>query len=205
MIMSRTIYFADRILRFSSQPVGAPFHELSPAAGESLSRTKVLNFLETFNFVAVVTPNPEESYAAFTAQFRPVEAAGGIVVADDGSCLMIHRNGRWDLPKGHLEPNETLETCARREVAEETGVDAVVRRFLCDTFHAYELRGVWELKRTRWYELHVPEPCMPRPQTEEGIDRVCWCRDDEVDSHLKETFPTIRQVFEALRTTSSSR
>ena len=203
--MSRTIYFADRVLLFSSQGAGAPFREIRPAAGENLSRTKVLNFLETFNFVAVVTPDPEESYTSFSAQFRPVEAAGGIVVADDGSCLMIHRNGRWDLPKGHLEPDETLETCARREVAEETGVDAVVRRFLCDTFHAYELRGVWELKRTRWYELHVSEPCMPRPQTEEGIDRVCWCRAEEVAAHLKETFPTIRQVFGALRTTTSAR
>lgn len=202
--MSRTIYFADRILRFSSQRVGAPFHELRPAAGENLPRAKVLKFLETFNCVAIVTPDPEDTYTAFAAQFRPVEAAGGIVVADDGSCLMIHRNGRWDLPKGHLEPNETLDVCARREVAEETGVDAVVVRPLCDTLHAYELRGVWELKRTHWYELHASSSGALRPQREEGIDRVCWCRDDEVAAHLKETFPTIRQVFEALRTTSST-
>ena len=29
----------------------------------------------------------------------------------------------WVLPKGHIEPGETPEACARREVREEAGVD----------------------------------------------------------------------------------
>ena len=32
----------------------------------------------------------------------------------------------WSLPKGHLEDGETAEQAAVREVAEETGIDAVV-------------------------------------------------------------------------------
>ncbi len=31
--------------------------------------------------------------------------------------------GRWTFPKGHIESNETLEETARREIAEETGLD----------------------------------------------------------------------------------
>ena len=42
------------------------------------------------------------------------------------SLLLIQRRnppfrGRWALPGGFLEPDEDLDTCARRELAEETG------------------------------------------------------------------------------------
>ncbi|HCP58227.1 MAG TPA: ADP-ribose pyrophosphatase, partial [Alistipes obesi] len=53
--MCRTIYFADKILLFSSRPVGEPYHEIPLEAGTTLPQAKILNFLETFNFVAVVT------------------------------------------------------------------------------------------------------------------------------------------------------
>lgn len=41
-----------------------------------------------------------------------------------GQLLMIRRrdNGRWGLPAGGLEMDETIEQCIRREVREETGL-----------------------------------------------------------------------------------
>ncbi|MEM7011024.1 MAG: NUDIX domain-containing protein [Verrucomicrobiota bacterium] len=39
--------------------------------------------------------------------------------------LMKHRH-RYDLPKGHIEENETEEQCALRELQEETGLGSVV-------------------------------------------------------------------------------
>ncbi|PYI09568.1 7,8-dihydro-8-oxoguanine triphosphatase NUDT15 [Aspergillus sclerotiicarbonarius CBS 121057] len=38
--------------------------------------------------------------------------------------------GTWGHPGGHLEPNETFETCAAREVLEETGLQVTDIRFL---------------------------------------------------------------------------
>jgi len=196
--MCRTIYFADRMLRFSPEPVGAPFHEVRLAAAETLPQAKIRNFLETYDFVALVAPDYERRFAAFAACFRPVEAAGGVVVDEGGRRLMIYRNGRWDLPKGHWEQGETLEACALREVREETGVAAAIRRPLCDTLHAYACAAGWELKRTHWFEMTASGSAALSPQTEEGIERVCWCSPVEVELHLKQTFPTIRRVFEAL-------
>jgi len=61
---------------------------------------------------------------------RPVEhqhSAGGIV-AREGELLLIATAGgkRWQLPKGHLEPGESSEQAAIREVREETGVSGRV-------------------------------------------------------------------------------
>ena len=57
-----------------------------------------------------------------------MSAAGGVVTRPrpDGTLeiLVVHRPryDDWSLPKGKLEPGESYEEAARREVAEETGV-----------------------------------------------------------------------------------
>ncbi|HEV2999677.1 MAG TPA: NUDIX hydrolase [Solirubrobacteraceae bacterium] len=52
-----------------------------------------------------------------------VNAAGGLVVRDGRVCL-VHRPryDDWTLPKGKLDPGESFEDAALREVLEETGL-----------------------------------------------------------------------------------
>jgi 8-oxo-dGTP pyrophosphatase MutT (NUDIX family) len=63
-----------------------------------------------------------------------IRAAGGVVyrVRDDGAVevLVIHRPRYqdWTLPKGKLEPGESVEDGASREVLEETGFRVDVAR-----------------------------------------------------------------------------
>ena len=199
--MNRIVYFADKAVLFTAETPGGAWYAVSADAGDGLSRDKILNFLESHNSVAVVAADPDAAFAAFAAEFTPVEAAGGVVVNGCGEWLMIHRNGRWDLPKGHLECGERIEECAAREVCEETGVAAEVVRPLCETLHAYYFPKTsrWELKRTRWYELFTPACATLKPQTEEGIDAVVWCSPEEAAAHAAACYPTVRTVLACLR------
>ena len=194
--MNHTVYFADKSVIFTSDAPGGECYAVVPADPADLSRAKVTKILESHNCVAVVSADPDAAFRSFAADFTQIEAAGGVVVNDCGEWLMIHRNGRWDLPKGHWEPGETIEECAVREVGEETGVRGVrIVRPLCETFHAYPMRGRWELKRTRWFEMRFDGACALSPQREEGIERVVWCPPSELDGRLRATFPTIRCVM----------
>lgn len=198
--MDRTVFFGDKSVLFTRAAPGGERFVAEHAANDPVSRTKVCKILETHNSVAVVADDPDEAFEAFAAGFTRVEAAGGVVVDGCGQCLMIRRNGRWDLPKGHIECGECVEACAVREVEEETGVASCVVRPLCRTLHAYWFpkTGRWELKRTHWFELHA-EGCEGlKPQAEEGIESVVWCMPDEFREHLRDAFPTIRCVADAL-------
>ena len=135
--MNHTVYFADKSVIFTSDAPGGECYAVVPADPADLSRAKVTKILESHNCVAVVSADPDAAFRSFAADFTQIEAAGGVVVNDRGEWLMMRRNGRWDLPKGHLECGERIEACAAREIAEETGVCAEPVRPLCRTWHAY--------------------------------------------------------------------
>ena len=67
-----------------------------------------------------------------------VQAAGGLVVRRrDGllEMIVVHRpvQDDWSFPKGKLEPGETSEIAALREVREETGMACRLLRFIGHT------------------------------------------------------------------------
>ena len=57
---------------------------------------------------------------------RPLIGVAIIVTKDNrvllGKRKNSHGEGTWAFPGGHLEFNESIEDCARREVTEETGI-----------------------------------------------------------------------------------
>lgn len=198
--MEHTVYFADKSVLFAEEaPCGETF-VFAPAGPDDVSRDKIVKFLETHNSVTVVAADPDAAFARFAEDFAAVEAAGGVVENARGERLMIHRNGRWDLPKGHIEPGESAEVCAAREIAEETGVGAEVAAPLCATWHAYWFPKTerWELKRTHWFLLRASGDGPLVPQTEEGIERAAWCSPREFAARLETAFPTVQKVGRAL-------
>ncbi len=189
-----TIYFTDCALHFVSHSAAIQTEGRIIAESE-LTRAKVIKFFETCNTLIVPCSDVEAAFARFAAQFKRVEAAGGVVVNPASGCLMIFRRGRWDLPKGHIDPGEDAATAAVREVEEETGVKgAKIVAPLCNTLHAYGVYGVWELKKTYWFEMECSHSATV-PQSEEGIEAAEWCDCKRVQQNMANTYPTIVDVI----------
>ena len=54
--------------------------------------------------VFIPTDDIEGKYRRICAEFKEVNAGGGLVSNRRGDFLLISRNGLWDLPKGHQDP-----------------------------------------------------------------------------------------------------
>ena len=121
----------------------------------------------------------------FRNMVRDEYSAGGVVLrpGQDGEpevlLIATHEGERWGLPKGHIEPWETPEEAAVREVREETGVqarviapletidywyrwkanegDVLVHKHVTFYLMAYEQGDVrdhgWEVDEARWVPL----------------------------------------------------
>ena len=64
----------------------------------------------------------EKLKKVFEKKFTIIKRQAGLLVNDNDDLLFIYRRGKWDLPKGKIDPGESPEICAVREVKEETGL-----------------------------------------------------------------------------------
>jgi len=139
----------------------------------------------------------EEKLIKFLKKKLPVVVAGGgLVYNDKKEILFIYRNGKWDLPKGKIEKGEDIETCAIREVEEETGVDGVsIVKFNTTTYHIFKRNDEFRLKETYWYDMHSSYNGPLIPQEEEGIKKVKWKDFQATQKALKKSYANINLLF----------
>lgn len=128
-------------------------------------------------------------------EFRVIKAAGGLV-RKGKQVLLIHRLGKWDLPKGKLEKGEKLKEAAVREVEEECGIRVERRKKICNTWHSYHLDGKRILKKTAWYAMDCMEDKKMKPQKEEGIEELRWMKVEEAQDALKDSYKSIKEVLD---------
>lgn len=141
-------------------------------------------------------PQVAELEKAFKKKFMIIKAAGGLVVNEDNHILFIFRRGKWDLPKGKLDAGELLETCAVREVKEETGLEeAHLKKHLITTYHTYDESGHHILKETWWYLLTAPKSQPLTPQAVEQITQIEWADPTDLKKYTSNTYPLVIDVL----------
>lgn len=126
-----------------------------------------------------------------------IRAAGGVVFRYSRRgrfrVALVYREARgdWTFPKGKLDDGETFEAAALREVFEETGMTATVRRFVGTTNYTHrkgkpkivayylmeyvsgEFEPNDEVDVLRWVEL------------DEAKELLTWDRDQELVDLLR--------------------
>ena len=133
-----------------------------------------------------------------------MRAAGGLVLCG-GHALLIRKHIRWDLPKGKVKKRESSETCALREISEETGLDErllSIRQKLCrSSYISYYSYGPVN-KTVDWFILdYAGELADPlTPDLSEDIDMCRWVAFEE----LMEVMETARQYLNPVKLHISS-
>jgi 8-oxo-dGTP diphosphatase len=121
-----------------------------------------------------------------------VKAAGGLV-RRDGRIAVVHRPryDDWSLPKGKLDPGETWEEAALREVREETGLECELGDELSSTRY-HDRKGRSKLVR---YWLMDPVEGEFAPNDE--VDELRWLTPAEAAALL--TYPRDKELAQEVR------
>ncbi len=108
------------------------------------------------------------------------------IIFMDGKVLLAHMKGADNtfLPGGHIEPGEKAETAIRREIEEELGKTAEVRRFIGAVECAYTDNGRENHEIDLLFELEIPglEPGQV-PPSREGHLEFLWSEAGELEAH----------------------
>jgi len=156
---------------------------------KNLSKTNISS-------IRIIGKDKEKLLKKFLKLLPKIIAAGGKVLNQKGEILFIFRNNKWDLPKGKAEYNESIADTAIREVKEETGVTKlVITKPLEITYHIFKKNNTFRLKVTYWFEMKSMADNQLTPQVEEGITKVEWINNSEIDKIKKKCYANIRLLI----------
>lgn len=139
-------------------------------------------------------------------------SAGGLVYRQLNNqieiCMIKDSYGHWTFPKGHLEPNETSEAAAKREISEETGlpmIDLELKQFLGEidynfisTFASDGASPDQPKKIHKFvaYYLFATKTTTPLTAQPSEVEDIAWVPLAEIDqkNEYQENWPIIEEA-----------
>lgn len=197
--MPTTIYFNENQL-IIAQDINAHNIDLNSFQKDAIyynpAHKTILQILEKMahgnNNILIIVNDLPQILDYISTQYSIIEAAGGIIENNQNELLFIFRRGKWDLPKGKLEENESAEFGAAREIEEETGATGLTRQHqLPTTYHVYQLNGEHILKIGHWFAFSCNSQQILQPQIEEDITEIKWFHKNDLSEPMSNTYGTI--------------
>ena len=124
-------------------------------------------------------------------------SCGGVVIYR-GKILVLYKRYKnkyegWVLPKGTVEDGETHEQTALREVKEESGATADIRKYIDTTHYNFTAGKEVVNKSVLWY-LMSSDSYYSKPQREEYFEDSGYYKYNEAFHLLR--FSNERQILE---------
>lgn len=148
-------------------------------AADATERAYVTQFIDLMALPGDVTT---------ATHFRPghVTASGFVASPDRNSVALIHHRklDRWLQPGGHLESDDAdLESAARREIAEEIGIDDLTSLGLFDIdIHTFPQRG--DIPEHFHFDVRYAFIAgTSRLQVLDGVIDARWVAFDDLDAY----------------------
>ncbi len=199
-----TAYINDKLISFSE--VYSKGGELDFPGVQILSDTdnpiedviRKLMSRDDWKAVVYLSNSPKRSWEEFVSHFKLQEAAGGLVKNELGEYLLIFRKGKWDLPKGKIDFDESPSEAAIREVKEECGIENLeIGKAVAISFHTYLHKNKDVLKKTHWFIMRSDSKELLVPQTEEDIEKVVWMNENQIVTEVfSNTYLSIKNLLQ---------
>jgi 8-oxo-dGTP pyrophosphatase MutT (NUDIX family) len=194
----------QRTLRAEYAQIVGPLH---------LDRTHAAHadaLAEHYGIKVIIEPSPKHAHWGD-------HGAAGLLIVDEGKVLLqlrpegVHEPHAWSIPGGARGKDETAESAALREAAEECGIDpddveiTAVYTDPCDCGWTYDtcianpigaltLRGNWESERLEWIALEDVGALPLHPQFKASWPDLLGI------IHAQDTHPNISQVTDRVWT-----